>query len=970
MSAPYPGMPPPNSLGHQTVNRPQVPNGLPMNNQQRPNMNQARMPAMSQPPTYTPQPLTKPINNVASQPRLNAPPALNQIPFGAPTNLRQPTSMPNTQMNGHQPTNSPVKPGQVVPPASLPNGQMTQQPGLPRGRRPYPTMSAPATLPTTTQQPSGQRASTQPQTQTMTSQMDRMQLSGQTSPRQPPQTQTQPSRTNQYPQMPANSYNQSNTNDQNQLNKRLTVQQSQTFGLNLIEQRNIIPPQPISPPTPPISEELQRKNAKTKTMRCTFNAVPQTSNLLKQSKLPFGVYIQPFRDDPNIPIVSSVITRCRSCRSYLNPFVSLIDHRRWQCNMCFRINDIPEELTFDYNNRQYQDVRKRPELNHASIEFIAPAEYMLRPPQPSCFVIALDVSYNAIGTGYLRNVCKIIANNLDNLPGDSRTMIGFVTFNSSVQFYSLKANQSQPQMHVVSDVDDIYLPVPDGLLVNIKENKEMILQLLESLPTSFDKEIDTKCATGAAMLGAKKLVTSVGGRITVFQSCLPNVGPGKLTLRESSNISTNAKDIANLNPTTDFYKKLALECAGEQIAIDLFILAGQYCDLASMSGVSRYSSGAIHYYPDYHHTQNQPMVEKFTHDFARYLTRAIGLEAVMRLRCTKGMSINTFHGNFFVRSTDLLSLPNVNPDHSFGMQIDIEDNLTETSMVAFQAALLYTNTKGERRIRVHTIALPVTSKLSDIYAYADQEAIVNTLSKLAADRTLMSSLGDAREALMNACIDCLKSYKHEVANQKHNSALISPFQLRLLPVNILAMMKNEAFKLGSSVSLDQRVYSLLEFKWQPMDDALLRIYPRLYPIHELGEPHDESYAGPSILSASAERLSRQGIYLMDNGRQLLFFVGRNVSDEFIQQLFNIRTFNELPERMYQIPELNNDFNKETRKFLDKIRKDKTFHSPLQIIREDTKHRVTFLNNLIEDRTESSMSYHEFLQHVQRQINGS
>ena len=47
-------------------------------------------------------------------------------------------------------------------------------------------------------------------------------------------------------------------------------------------------------------------------------------------------------------------------------------------------------------------------------------------------------------------------------------------------------------------------------------------------------------------------------------------------------MSTNSKDIVNLNPTTDFYKKLALECAGEQIAIDLFILAGQYCDLASM----------------------------------------------------------------------------------------------------------------------------------------------------------------------------------------------------------------------------------------------------------------------------------------------------------------------------------------------------------------------------------------------------
>ena len=93
-------------------------------------MNQPRQPAMSQPPTsFTPQPLTKPVNNIASQPRLNAPPALNQIPFGAPNNLRQPTSMPSTQMNGHQPPNS-AKSGQGVPPSSLPNGQMTQQPGI------------------------------------------------------------------------------------------------------------------------------------------------------------------------------------------------------------------------------------------------------------------------------------------------------------------------------------------------------------------------------------------------------------------------------------------------------------------------------------------------------------------------------------------------------------------------------------------------------------------------------------------------------------------------------------------------------------------------------------------------------------------------------------------------------------------------------------------------------------------------
>ena len=58
------------------------------------------------------------------------------------------------------------------------------------------------------------------------------------------------------------------------------------------------------------------------------------------------------------------------------------------------------------------------------------------------------------------------------------------------------------------------------------------------------------------------------------------------------------------------------------------------------------------------------------------------------------MSIHTFHGNFFVRSTDLLSLPNVNPDAGFAVQMSIEENLVDMQSVSFQAALLYTSSKG------------------------------------------------------------------------------------------------------------------------------------------------------------------------------------------------------------------------------------------------------------------------------------
>jgi len=60
----------------------------------------------------------------------------------------------------------------------------------------------------------------------------------------------------------------------------------------------------------------------------------------------------------------------------------------------------------------------------------------------------------------------------------------------------------------------------------------------------------------------------------------------------------------------------------------------------------------------------------------------------------KGLSIHTFHGNFFVRSTDLLSLPNISPDAGFGVQVSIEDTL-DMNYVSFQAALLYTSSKGD-----------------------------------------------------------------------------------------------------------------------------------------------------------------------------------------------------------------------------------------------------------------------------------
>jgi len=69
------------------------------------------------------------------------------------------------------------------------------------------------------------------------------------------------------------------------------------------------------------------------------------------------------------------------------------------------------------------------------------------------YLYLLDVSANAIDTGYLKTVCDILLEEMDKIPGDSRSQIGFITFDSSVHFYNLSEGLSQPYQLVVCDID-------------------------------------------------------------------------------------------------------------------------------------------------------------------------------------------------------------------------------------------------------------------------------------------------------------------------------------------------------------------------------------------------------------------------------------------------------------------------------------------------------------------------------------
>lgn len=165
------------------------------------------------------------------------------------------------------------------------------------------------------------------------------------------------------------------------------------------------PPPEIRLPPNACNSGSPTANADPSYKRCTINAIPTTSALLNKSKLPFALVSTPYRSlkegDAPVPLITdTVIARCRRCRSYISPFVQFVDGgNRWRCTICNMSNEVPQMFDWDQERNQPGDRWARAELNHGVVEYVAPTEYMVRPPQPVFYCFLIDVSHAAVSSG-------------------------------------------------------------------------------------------------------------------------------------------------------------------------------------------------------------------------------------------------------------------------------------------------------------------------------------------------------------------------------------------------------------------------------------------------------------------------------------------------------------------------------------------------------------------------------------------
>ena len=143
--------------------------------------------------------------------------------------------------------------------------------------------------------------------------------------------------------------------------------------------------------------------------------------------------------------------------------------------------------------------------------------------------------------------------------------------------------------------------------------------------------------------------------------------------------------------------------------------------------VSAVTGGEIYYYPTFHSIRDTP---KLTQEVKHAVNRETGYQALMKVRCSNGLQVSSYHGNFLQHTFGAdLEIGTIDADKALGVIFNYDGKLDVKLDAHFQAALLYTTASGQRRVRCHNIVASVNEGAAEIMKYVDQDAVVNIIAK-------------------------------------------------------------------------------------------------------------------------------------------------------------------------------------------------------------------------------------------------
>jgi protein transport protein SEC24 len=779
--------------------------------------------------------------------------------------------------------------------------------------------------------------------------------------------------------------------------------------------------------TPPVAAvpfvAHDQGNSSPKFARLTINNVPSTAESLNSTALPLGLVLQPLaplqEGEQPIPVLDfgeAGPPRCRRCRTYINPFMMFRSGgNKLVCNMCNFPNDVPPEYFAPTDPSGIRvDRMQRPELMMGTVEYLVPKEYWVKEPVGLRWLFLIDVTQEAVNRNFISAVCEGIMDALygsqddptngvedgedatvgRKLPAESK--IGIITFDKEVHFYNLSSRLEQAQMMVMTDLEDPFVPLSEGLFVDPYESKDVISSLLHQLPTLFSNIKNPEPALLPTLNAALAALSATGGKIVCSLSTLPTWGPGRLILRDDGKGRDTDAEKRLFTTEHPGFKKTASTMVSSGIGVDFFLAAagGGYMDIATIGHISAMTGGEVFFYPNFLAARD---TLKFTTELKHAITRETGYQALMKVRCSNGLQVSSYHGAFLQNAFGAdLEIGTIDADKALGVIFSYDGKLDLKLDAHFQAALLYTTASGQRRVRCMNLVAGVSEVATETMRTVDQDAVVNIIAKEASSKMAEKSLKDIRAGITEKTIDILAGYRKNFSGSHPPGQLVLPENLKEFAMYMLSLIKSRAFKgepeqtpsllaqinrvrrlsiSGGVEPTDRRVHSARFMQSCGTTELALYLYPRIYPLHNLTaedcfpNPETGQLVLPPTLRASYARVEEGGVYIIDNGQIILIWLHAQVSPNLLEDLFGPDTtsLSSLSPTLSELPVLETHLNAQVRnllQYLSTVRGSKA--ATIQLARQGLDgSEFEFARMLVEDRNnEAQVSFHSLVCFIQ------
>jgi protein transport protein SEC24 len=177
---------------------------------------------------------------------------------------------------------------------------------------------------------------------------------------------------------------------------------------------------------------------------------------------------------------------------------------------------------------------------------------------------------------------------------------------------------------------------------------------------------------------------------------------------------------------------------------------------------------------------------------------------------------------------------------------------------------------------------------------------------------------------------------------------------------------------------DDRSYDLHRFMKSPVNVLSNIWYPKLYPIHNIFD--GDSLAPGSViqtaditrvsvgnsLACTDEKIDENGMYLLDSGEIIYFYVKQDADQTLIQQIFAVEGFADLATVTSFSP-VESEYFERVNNIVEQLRKFKnSTYQSVRIVPEKDPHEQQLFNLLVEDER-LGVSYSTFLCDLHRMI---